>query len=100
MTRAIEIVTFKLMPAAATSEFVQAAEETSRFLASCEGFIRRCLSQSDDGSWLDHVEGDTLGEAKAAASGFSEQTRLAAFMAAIEARTAVMRHDTSMLATD
>jgi len=93
MTQCIaEIVRFKTISGTDESTFLNAAQEASAFLQTCPGFIRRCLSKSDDGEWLDHVEWRSLSDAENAAQLFPSQAGLLAFMTAIDAETIEFRH--------
>lgn len=97
MTGIIEIVHFRLAPGFSEEEFLVEAEKVSQVLKSRPGFVRRCLSMSDDGVWIDHVEWTDMEAARAAADAFMKATSLEAFIAAIDAPSATMGHNRLML---
>ncbi|CAH1673779.1 hypothetical protein [Chelatococcus asaccharovorans] len=97
MTGIIEIVHFRLAAGSSDEDFLVEAEKASRFLRSRQGFVRRHLSKGDDGIWIDHVEWTDMEAARAAADAFMKAPSLGAFIAAIDASSAVMAHNRLML---
>ena len=96
----IEVVAFKLVDGVSDAEFLKSAEAATAFVRGCGGFVRRTLSKSVDGTWLEHVEWRSMDEAKAAAAAFPAQESLKPFMASIDMSTLEMRHDAVMLQAD
>ncbi|MBS7703036.1 antibiotic biosynthesis monooxygenase family protein [Chelatococcus asaccharovorans] len=97
MTGIIEIVHFRLTSGSSEEDFLEEAKKASRFLQSCQGFVRRHLSKGGDGAWIDHVEWTDMEAARAAADALMKAPSLAAFIAAIDASSAVMAHNRLML---
>lgn len=97
MTGIIEIVHFRLTTGSSEEEFLVEAEKASQFLKSRQGFVRRQLSKAEDGVWIDHVEWTDMGAARAAADALMKVPSLGAFIAAIDASSAVMGHNRLML---
>lgn len=97
MTGIIEIVHFRLAPGFSDEKFLVEAEKASQFLKSRPGFVRRRLSMSDDGVWIDHVEWTDMEAARAAADAFMKAPSLEAFVAAIDASSVTMGHSRLML---
>ena len=76
----IEVVTFKLIEGADVNEFMATIPATNTFIKSCKGFVRRCLSRNEDGTWLEHVEWESMEAAIAAGKAFIEDECCAAMM--------------------
>ncbi|MHA1545134.1 MAG: antibiotic biosynthesis monooxygenase family protein [Alphaproteobacteria bacterium] len=91
--RVIEIVTFNLAPGVTEAEFLEKIPTSTNFIKACEGFISRRLSRSEDGSWLEHVEWETMAAAKAASDAFMSEASLKSFMQAIDGSSAKVRHN-------
>lgn len=100
MTGIIEIVHFRLNAGSSEEEFIVEADKASQFLKSRPGFVRRHLSMGDDGVWIDHVEWTDMEAARAAADAFMKVPSLGAFIAAIDASSAVMGHNRLMLTVE
>lgn len=91
---AIELVLFRLRADISDDDFLAAADDTTRFLEGCDGFIRRRLARAEDGQWLDHVEWRTMADALDAAARIGDSPQAAPFVAAIDASTVTLRHFT------
>ncbi|MEP9351428.1 hypothetical protein [Xanthobacter sp. KR7-225] len=100
MAGIIEIVHFRLNAGSSEEEFLVEAEKASQFLKSRQGFVRRHLSMGGDGVWIDHVEWTDIEAARAAAGAFMKVPALGAFIAAIDASSAVMGHNRLMLTAE
>ena len=93
-TKVIEAVTFNLVQGMGNDAFLESAKPTFAFLDQCTGFIRRQLSQNEDGSWLDYVEWRDMASAMSAAENFPKEPSCLPFMQAIQADSATMKHYT------
>ena len=65
----IETVIFKTEDGIERDTFLETLEASSQFVAgSSRASSTRRLSCTDDGTWIEHIEWETLGHAQAAAS--------------------------------
>jgi hypothetical protein len=87
-----EIVTFRLRPGVAESEFLASVPATEAFLRTCPGFMRRRLARDADGAWVDFAEWRDLAAAKAASEGFMTHPDVRAFCGMIDLATTECRH--------
>ena len=92
--RVIETVLFRAAPGADPEAFAQAAAATHGYVARCDGFISRCLSQTADGTWVDHVEWADLASVQAATAGFLKAPETAALLGLIDQSSLQMMHST------
>ena len=90
----IEIVTFKLADGVSKADFLKTVPASSDFVKSRQGFICRRLSCGDDGTWLEHIEWETLAAAKAASEAFMKEESLKPMMQAINGAEAKVQHNT------
>ena len=90
----VEAVTFRLASGITDTDFVGTLGATNAYLKTCPGFVSRRLSRAEDGTWLDHIEWETLDAAHAAAKAFPAQPTVAPFIRAIDPGSAQMRHNT------
>ncbi|MEL7415224.1 MAG: antibiotic biosynthesis monooxygenase [Pseudomonadota bacterium] len=88
----IEAVTFRVDPKVSAEEFAKLAAATRPAVAAMPGFRRRVLSVDAEGTWLDHVEWDSMEDAQAAARNISQQPSFGPFSKAIAAGSVTMRH--------
>lgn len=88
----IETVFFNLAPGVQPAEFHKAAEESNAWVCAQPGFVRRRLSQTEDGAWIDHVEWTSLDGAKAAAQAIGTAPAIRPFIAAIDGASVRMTH--------
>lgn len=86
----VEVVTYRI--GAERAAFLASAPATMEFLRGCPGFGGRQIAENADGSWIDLLQWDSMDAALAAAVRFNQSPLTAAFNAAIEPGTAVMRH--------
>lgn len=89
----IESVTFKLVDNMSGDRFLDCVQPTNDFLKSAPGFVRRCLSVGEDGTWIDHIEWTSLEQAMAASQRLMEFDKAQPFMAAIAPDSVITRHD-------
>ncbi|MEL6426252.1 MAG: antibiotic biosynthesis monooxygenase, partial [Pseudomonadota bacterium] len=75
----IEAVTFRVDPKVSAEEFAKLAAATRPAVAAMPGFRRRVLSVDAEGTWLDHVEWDSLDHARAAAEQVTREPAFAPF---------------------
>ncbi|MEO1656565.1 MAG: hypothetical protein AAFR65_02490 [Pseudomonadota bacterium] len=95
-----EIVRFKLREGADEAAFVDSAKGTVDFVAEQKGFVRRSLSKSDDGVWVDYVEWRSLDDALAAAKRVEAEPSFEPFLTDIDLASIEMRHQTIKMYTD
>lgn len=88
----IETVTFKLNAGVSHADFVAAAEGMGAWIQAQPGFLRRRLSCTEDGTWIEHVEWADMDAAKAAAASIGDAPGNAAFLSAIEGPSVTMMH--------
>ncbi|MEL7026216.1 MAG: hypothetical protein AAGO57_03160 [Pseudomonadota bacterium] len=88
----LEIVTFRLIPAANTADFVTAAQGTEAWLKRTQAVVARSLSVDDTGLWTDAVTWRSKADALKAAEEAMNRPEFAPFMALIDADTVDMRH--------
>jgi len=93
MNRIIEIVNFNLKPNISDQQFLEYVKPSDVFVAQQKGFIARRLSKNADGSWLEHIEWETMTDAKAAGDAFVKQPNLAPMMGAIDGESVIMKHN-------
>ncbi len=90
--RVIEVVEFKLNDGVDAETFIKAANDTVEFVESLDGFIKRSLSQGEDGIWMDIVEWRDMASAKSAAEKFPQAEEAKALCSMIKMQTAKMQH--------
>lgn len=88
----IEFVTFTLKDGVSREDFAAAARSMSAWVSSQPGFVRRRLSCTEDGTWLEHIEWASMADAKAAAAGIGKEPGNADFLRAIDGPTVSMSH--------
>ena len=94
--RVIEVVTFKLADGIQDSDFLAASKAITTFAQKQDGFIGRRLSVAEDGTWMDHVEWETMEAAQAAMEAFPKDENLAPVVAMIDAEAMTMSHHALM----
>ncbi len=88
-----ELVVFKTLPSVQAAAFHSCAENSTRFLRTCPGFVARHLTRSEEsGEWIDVVLWTDLASAEAAAQRFLSAPEAGEFMACIEPSSVQMRH--------
>jgi hypothetical protein len=93
MSTVAEIVTFTLQPGTDPAQFIAAARQTDRWLASRPGYLGRTLSQGADGQWTDHVLWSDMARAQEAAEALMSALEGQAMMSAIAPASVRMRHE-------
>ena len=91
---AIETVLFRLGDGVTKGEFLAAAEEMRTFIESQPGFVQRRLSCTGDGTWIEHIEWETIDAAKNAAANIGQSEHAAAFVKAIDGPSIELMHST------
>ncbi len=91
--RIIEVVTFRLAQGVSREAFLKTVPASSEFVSKMPGFIARRLSESEDGTWLEHIEWETLEHAKVASEAFMKKESLKPMMEAIDGPGAKMSHN-------
>ena len=89
----IEVVTFKLAEGISDQEFLKTVPASSEFVRHLKGFVARRLSKADDGTWLEHIEWESLEDANAASEKFMKEESLKPMMQAIDGPGAKMGHN-------
>ena len=94
MTKSVvEVVTFKLAQNVSSDEFLESAKAVNSLLDQTEGFVRRHLSVADDGVWTDHIEWQSLEQAKSASESLLKFEAAGPFLAAIDGDSVAMGHN-------
>ncbi len=93
----IEVVSFKLADGVSDADFLKTVPASNEFIKTRAGFICRRLSKGDDGTWLEHIEWESLEAAKAASDAFMQEESLKPMMQAIDGANATMGHNTLMI---
>ena len=88
----IETVTFKLNAGVDRADFIASAETMNDWVATRPGFVHRRLSCGPDGTWIEHIEWDTMENAKAAAAQIMSAPNNAGFLMAIDEGSVQMSH--------
>lgn len=88
----IETVSFKLAHGVSAETFIGTTDAVGNYLKTCEGFMRRCLSKSSDGIWLEHILWQSLAAAKAASDAFMKQESILPYLQAIDPDSVTMQH--------
>lgn len=88
----IETVTFRLLDGVNREDFAKAATDMNSCVESCIGFIARRLSCTQDGTWIEHIEWESIEAAKVAAAGIGEDPGNAAFLRTRDGSSANMMH--------
>ena len=88
----METVTFKLNEGTTREAFAAAATAMEGWLAAQPGFVRRRLSVTADGAWIEQIEWADMDAAKAAAAGIGKEPGNAEFLRAINGPSATVLH--------
>ena len=89
----IERVTFSLTPGTSETAFLEAVEESNKFLIRQPGFISRHVSCLREGhEWMDLVFWEDMTLALQAASGFNDSEHTAGFTKKLDRNTISMAH--------
>ncbi|MEO1492114.1 MAG: hypothetical protein AAFV19_08175 [Pseudomonadota bacterium] len=92
----VEITTFRLNDGVEDTAFLALSPAITEFAQAQPGFIRRFLTQSEDGVWMDYVHWATLEDAQAAQAAFPQQPQLGPLMAMIDPTSLTMDHQALM----
>ncbi|MBM7068706.1 antibiotic biosynthesis monooxygenase [Actibacterium sp. 188UL27-1] len=88
----IETVLFKLKDGITKDAFVETLDAANRFITSCPGFIARRLSCTADGTWIEHIEWESMDHAKAAAAQIGSNSDASAMVQAISGESVTLMH--------
>jgi len=94
--RVVEVVTFKLAKGVQDEDFLAASKAITTFAQKQKGFVSRRLSMAEDGTWMDHVEWETMEAAEAAQKAFPKEVSLAPVVAMIDVEDMMMSHHALM----
>jgi hypothetical protein len=97
MSHIVEVVTFKLAAGADEAAFLEAASRTVEWLHNQSGFLRRELTQTSEGWWIDIVHWADLHSAHSTTERLMSAPEGEAFMRHIDLETAQMYHATPRL---
>ncbi|MEP1209638.1 MAG: hypothetical protein ABJM29_01155 [Rhizobiaceae bacterium] len=89
----IEVVTFKLAENVSETQFLDSARAVNAFLDASEGFVRRHLSVAENGVWTEHIEWQSMEQAKSASEKLMQFEAAGPFMAAIDVESVAMGHN-------
>ncbi len=89
---AIEVVMFRLKSGVNEADFLEANSSVQAELQKSSGYLRRELSKSEDGQWLDIVYWNSLAEAKQAAEAFPTWPSAAPLMGMMDETSLNMLH--------
>ncbi len=88
----IETVLFKLEDGVTKEAFVKAANTSQAFVEAQPGFVHRRLSCTEDGTWIEHIEWETMEAAKAASAKIGQSEHTVAFGKAIHGPSVKIMH--------
>ena len=88
----IETVTFELEDGISKEQFLDVVAVSTEFVQSQPGFLARRLSRAEDGTWIEHIEWETLEAARAAAAAISEAESVKPFLKCISGPSAKLVH--------
>ncbi len=91
MTETLEIVTFRLKPGTEAG-FVASNGVMTDWLARQPGFLGRQLGRREDGTWVDVVRWQSIGQARAAADRIMAEIGDSEAMQAIEPASVAISH--------
>lgn len=89
---AIEVCMFKLVDGTERQQFMTSNDAVDQWLKTQDGFMFRCLSEKEDGTWIDIVHWASMEAAHAAGDSFLAIFKDADFMRAIDPQTLSMNH--------
>ncbi|GLQ29568.1 hypothetical protein [Litoribrevibacter albus] len=89
---ALEVCLFKLTEDTEKQAFMEANGELDQWLKAQDGFMFRCLSEKEDGTWIDIIHWASKEAANKAGDGFMETFKDSDFMRAIDPDTVNMNH--------
>ena len=90
--RAIETVTFELEEGVSKEQFLEAVAASTAFVRARPGFVARRLSLGAEGTWIEHIEWETLEDAQAAAAASRQEESVRPFLACIKGPSVTLRH--------
>ena len=88
----IETVTFKLENGTSKEDFMKTVPCSTDFVTAQPGFIARRLSCAEDGTWIEHVEWESMADAKRAAAVFGQTESMKPFLKCIDGPSATLVH--------
>ncbi|CAM2946398.1 hypothetical protein [Vibrio neptunius] len=93
MENVIEIVSFKLLAGTTSEDFIVAANQSQKFVATLKGFQYRSLSHNaENDTWTDVVYWDSMEDAKSAGEQFVHCAECQPLMALIDSESVNMQH--------
>lgn len=88
----IETVLFKLEEGVSKEDFIKHAETMRPFVEGQKGFVHRRLSCTEDGTWIEHIEWESMEDAKSAAANIGSSELTKDFGKAINGPSVQMMH--------
>lgn len=89
---AIEVCMFKLVDEAERQTFMRSNSDVDQWLKQQEGFMFRCLSEKEDGTWIDIVHWATMDAAQKAGDAFMAKFEQTDFLRVIDPESVTMNH--------
>lgn len=87
-----ETVLFRLNGGVSETDFLAAAQTVMTFVEAQPGFIRRRLSCTEDGTWIDTIEWASMTDAKRAAAAIGKADAATPFLTAIDGPSVRLMH--------
>ena len=88
----IETVTFKLEDGVSKEAFLGTVKFATEFVMSRPGFLSRRLSCAADGTWIEHIEWETIEDAQGAATAIWQTASVEPFLKCISGPSAKLTH--------
>ena len=88
----IETVTFKLEQGVSKEDFLETVPCSTDFATAQPGFIARRLSCAEDGTWIEHVEWESMADAKRAAVVIGQTDSVKPFLKCINGPSVKLVH--------
>ncbi len=88
----IETVTFTLNDGVNRDDFIAAAKGMNAWVSARPGFMHRRLSCTSDGTWIEHIQWETMSAATSAAAEIGTAPGTADFLSAINGPTVQLMH--------
>lgn len=90
--RVTETVMFRLNDGVTETDFLAAAQTVMAFVEAQTGFVRRRLSCTEDGTWIDTIEWASMTDAKRAAAEIGKADAASGFLTAIDGPSVKLMH--------
>jgi hypothetical protein len=91
-THVIETVVFKLLANISDMDFLETVPASSTFIEAASGFVARRLSRGEDGTWIEHIEWNTMDDAKLASDTLMKEESVMSFLQCIDVDSVSIWH--------